>query len=250
MRTRSIVRLAPSAAAGALAAALAACGGGASPGPGANPANTGGASAAFPAPRQLGLFVEGAAWTYEVSTTSTSTHDDGSPAKATRTASVRCQVEAVRQLPDAVVSTVTCDGTMAVGTDEPVAGTWVATDAGVWRVAGPDVDPAALAADDALLAARPEAGRVSTTIDEELGHLRVRAVSNTGADACLAADDDAAWRSACVDPAAATWCAGELFAAGDESWQTVCVDAGGVAGGSGGWAGGMVEEYRFTRTGG
>jgi hypothetical protein len=197
--------------------------------------DTGGAPAAFPAYKDLRLFQQGAQWTFSAERTD-SHFDSEDPAAdangmvvAKSNALVLCQVTLVEPFAQGVLSMIECDGELAAGITDPLAGAWAATDAGLWRIpidmlAGgevPELDPEWL-----FLPTAPAADHKETVLDPEVDHRMVRDVKQDG---------DA-------------WCVEESWAAGDGAWRTLCIDAAGPLRGNGGWTGGMEQEVVFVRT--
>jgi hypothetical protein len=190
-------------------------------------------AAAVPAAHYAGLFVDGAEWTYKV--TSTSSMNDPADPKADKdgmvkersSSTVHCKVAEVRRWSGGVLSKIECDASLTPSSD-PLAGAWIADARGLYReedvpAAGvdPDLKDARL-----VLAATPRPGK-----DEHKG----------------SGDEEGFGESTEVVQKDGAWCVTYASWGGDEGYETLCFAAGGVVKGAAGWAGGSVHDTTFER---
>ena len=161
------------------------------------PASTTPASATPAGPPYAALLVEGARWTVTGTAKTTPPVDMGPPSE-TKLPPFTCSVGGAHAMGATRMATITCDGE-AGATSPPMAGTWVATDAGLWWFQ--DEASAHAAAMGGALA--PAAGERPLQIDEN--ERRHHAVTQK----------------------AGAWCAAFSVAAGDEGGFELCFPPGG-----------------------
>lgn len=185
-----------------------------------------------PAAPYAGLFVQGAVWRYQVTTTSEMYEpsdpkaDASGQVKESSSSTVRCSVAEARTSKAGVMSRIECDAPL-VPKNDPLAGAWVADARGLWRVdelpaagAEPDLADARL-----VLAATPVVGK-----HEQKG---------TG-------DEEGFGESTEVTRDRGAWCVTYASWGGDESYETLCfAGAAGVTHGAAGWSGGSTHATTF-----
>ena len=203
-----------------LVLATAACGG-ARPTPAPAPA--------VPAAHYARLFADGAAWTYQV-TTSTETNEPDDPradqdgnVRASTTARVRCRVALARRWSAGVMSRIECDQPIMSNRD-PLAGAWVADARGLYKI-----DDLPAAGDPDLVDAR----------------VVIAAAPVAGESRHDGQGDEAGFgESTKIEQKGAAWCVTYASWGGDESYDTLCF-AGDVVRGAGGWSGGSSHDTTF-----
>ena len=191
------------------------------------PAVTTPASSTPAGPPYAALLVDGARWTVTGTAKTTPPVDMGPPSEATL-APFTCTVGGAHAMGATRMATITCDGE-AGATAPPMAGTWVATDAGLWwfqdaaaahaaAMAGP------LPVADMLIAAVPVAGERTQQVDETES------------------------RHHAVTQKAGAWCTAFSVAAGDEGGFELCFPPGGGLTGTAFSAGATAYDLAVTAT--